>query len=150
MKFFTKPNMKWHFWNFFTVFKMLRLIMRNPESVNRHITDVIRIITNYTRQTNKVDLCVNLIRFIRFFRPNIPRPIFLHVKRFFQNLPLSPFHSFPFLHIPLVIQNLLIDATLPVAFFTCHMFTCSTFYFIWNILLLEYSFIVYILVWFYW
>jgi len=94
----------------------------------------------------KVNLCVDLIRFIRFVDPTFLDPFSLHVKWFFQNLPLSPFHSFTFLHIPLVIQNLLIDATLPVAFVTCHMFTCSTFYFIWNILLLEYSCIVYILI----
>jgi len=97
---------------------------------------------------SKVNLCVNLIRFIRFLDPTFLDPFSLHVKRFFQNLPLSPFDSFTFLHIPLVIQNLLIDATLLVAFVTCHMFTCSTFYFIWNILLLEYSCILYILIWF--
>jgi len=96
----------------------------------------------------KVNLCVDLIRFIRFVDPTFLDPFTLRVKWLFQNLPLSPFHSFTLLHIPLVIQNLLIDATLPVAFVTCRMFTCATFYFIWNILLLEYSHLVYILIWF--
>jgi len=88
----------------------------------------------------KVNLCVNLIRFIRFFWPNIPRPIFLTCQRFFQDLPLSPFHSFTLLHIPLVIQNLLIDATLP----DVPLSISSGIFYFWNILSL------YILIWFHW
>jgi len=87
---------------------------------------------------SKVNLCVDLIRFIRSFYPFISLdPFSLRAKVLLE--PSTFPYLFTFLHIPFGSLEPSNWRNTTCCLFTCHMFLCPTFYFIQNILLLWYS-----------